>query len=179
MPAFSMCQLSTLNAMDTFLLVQKQHWSLIHSPIKDREWGDAREYKENRLSCFGKGMNKQKKRKANRERKKSRLDTVSVMMRRKRRHNRIARISECCIQRGPLTQSIVMDSTYRTSTIPDRAFFICLYVVHGNNNIPNYWTTENLFSILNSHLFFPNSNNYSPKKLKWLPRWQKREIKWK
>lgn len=52
---------------------------MIPTLIKDRE----REHKENRLSSFERGMNKQKKRKAKRERKKSRLDTVSLMMRRR------------------------------------------------------------------------------------------------
>lgn len=47
------------------------------------------------------------------------LDTVSVMMRGNKRHNLTVRISECCIQWGPLTQSIVMDSTWHISTIRD------------------------------------------------------------
>lgn len=123
---------------------------MIPTLIKDKD----REHKENRLSSFERGMNKQKKRKANRERKKSRLDTVSVMMRRRKRHNQIVRFSESCIQWGPLTQSIVMDNACHRI---DLAFFICLHVAHGNNNSPDY-CIENLSDILSPHLFFTNGN---------------------
>lgn len=79
------------------------------------------------------------------------MDAVSVKMRRKRRHNLIAGITEWCIQLGPLTQSIIMDSTCHMSTIRDPAVFICLCVIHGNNNSPNC-CIENPSSIHNSHL---------------------------
>lgn len=120
-------------------------WVTVLSKI-ERE-GDAREHKEDRLSCFEKGMNKQKKRKANRE--KSRLDTVSVWWGAERRDTiGLLASQKCCIQWGPLTQSIVMDSTCGMSTMRDPAFFICLYVRHGNNNSPAALKIYPTYSIL-------------------------------
>lgn len=61
----------------------------------------------------------------------------------RKRRNQIAHIPERCIQRGPLTESIVIDSACCKR---DFAVFICLHLVHGNNNGTNHWLETYLTS---------------------------------
>lgn len=102
------------------------------SLIRDRK----RKLEENRLLRFAYGW---KWRIANGGRKAGR-----------KRRNQIAHIPECCIQRGPLTESIVIDSACCKR---DFAVFICLHLVHGSNNGPNHWLEIYLTS---SPLIFPS-----------------------
>lgn len=89
----------------------------------------------------------------------------------RKRRNQIAHIPECCIQQGPLTESIVIDSACCKR---DFAVFICLHLVHGNNNGPNHWLEIYLTS---SPLIFPSQKASVVTKEAGEPTQAKKKIK--